>query len=124
MNETKLIKSQTLRAALGDILENDTVLRDKQREAFSKMADKELIEISDGYFRLPTAFGKTVMFSLMARAFLDKVQKKNQRPRWQRQHVNRIRPMKRGVLFYDIKIFFNKCIGDIYFSSIIPAWLL
>ena len=77
MNDVKLAKAQTLQDALLEILESDTVLRDKQREAFAKMSEKELIEISDGYFRLPTAFGKTVMFSLMARAFLDKSTKKS-----------------------------------------------
>jgi superfamily II DNA or RNA helicase len=77
MNEAKISKSQALQDAVLEILENDTVLREKQREAFAKMSEKELIEISDGYFRLPTAFGKTVMFSLLARAFLNKSTKKS-----------------------------------------------
>lgn len=72
MNEAKISKSQALQDAVLEILENDTVLREKQREVFTKMSEKELIEISDGYFRLPTAFGKTVMFSLLAQAFLEK----------------------------------------------------
>lgn len=77
MNKAKLSKSQALQDAVLEILENDTVLREKQREAFAKMSEKELIEISDGYFRLPTAFGKTVMFSLLAQAFLEKSTKKS-----------------------------------------------
>lgn len=76
MNSEKILKSQILQNAVNDIVQGDTVLRPKQHEAFVKMADKELFEISDGYFRLPTAFGKTVMFSLMARAFLENSTKK------------------------------------------------
>ena len=77
MNEEKTAKSETLHKALATILNNKNVLRDKQRDALVVMADKDLIEISDGYLRLPTAFGKTVMFSLIARAFVDKSETKS-----------------------------------------------
>lgn len=77
MNEEKTAKSETLHKALATILNNKNVLRDKQRDALVAMADKDLIEISDGYLRLPTAFGKTVMFSLIARAFVDKSETKS-----------------------------------------------
>jgi len=77
MNEEKTAKSETLHKALATILNNKNVLRDKQRDALVAMADKDLIEISDGYLRLPTAFGKTVMFSLIARAFVDKCETKS-----------------------------------------------
>lgn len=74
MNDIKLTKAQILHKAIQSVVDDDTVLLNRQREAFLQMANKDVVEISSGYFRLPTAFGKTVMFSVMSRAFLNKAE--------------------------------------------------
>ena len=50
-------------------------LRDKQIEAFRALASDNFTDeqIAHSYFKLPTGFGKTVMFATMARAYFDAV---------------------------------------------------
>ena len=50
-------------------------LRDKQVQAFCAFASNDFTDeqIAHSYFKLPTGFGKTVMFSYMARAYFDAI---------------------------------------------------
>ncbi len=60
-----------LRDSIEKLLAHDGgVLKPKQREAFIAMAESAPDEIARSYFKLPTAFGKTVMFVLMAREYM------------------------------------------------------
>lgn len=64
-----------LRAGIKTQLKKPNDLRDKQIDAFrafisDKFSDEQL---AHSYFKLPTGFGKTVMFSHMVRAYFDTV---------------------------------------------------
>ena len=50
-------------------------LRDKQVQAFRAFVSNDFTDeqIAHSYFKLPTGFGKTVMFSYMARAYFDAI---------------------------------------------------
>ncbi len=65
-------KAELLRDSIVDMLETPgTTLKPKQRDAFAAMLDHTPAEIAHSYFKLPTGFGKTVMFVLLARAYID-----------------------------------------------------
>lgn len=52
-------------------------LREKQLQAFRAFVSNDFTDeqIAHSYFKLPTGFGKTVMFSYMARAYFDAIKK-------------------------------------------------
>ena len=52
-------------------------LREKQLQAFRAFVSDDFTDkqIAHSYFKLPTGFGKTVMFSYMARAYFDAIKK-------------------------------------------------
>ena len=51
------------------------MLRGKQTEAFRALLSDRFTDyqLSHSYFKLPTGFGKTVMFATMARAYFDAI---------------------------------------------------
>ena len=66
-----------LRSGIKRLIDADTQhnLRDKQVEAFRALVSGKFTDqqIAHSYFKLPTGFGKTVMFATMARAYFDAV---------------------------------------------------
>ena len=52
-------------------------LRNKQFEALYALTKLSDEKVANGYYKLPTGFGKTVMFSYMARAYLEQIHANN-----------------------------------------------
>lgn len=51
----------------------ENALRGRQRDAFDAMAKMPVEQIAHSYFKLPTGFGKTVMFSLLADEYINQL---------------------------------------------------
>ena len=66
-----LLEQEQILIDVAKSLSTDKILRDKQQEAFDAMSKANGVVHS--YFKLPTGFGKTVMFVLMAREYTDRL---------------------------------------------------
>ena len=68
-----LEKAKFLHNSIQNMLYNKGVLRGKQRDAFDAMVQLSPEQIAHSYFKLPTGFGKTVMFSLLASEYTNQL---------------------------------------------------
>lgn len=67
-----MYNAQLLCDSVQRILQTDApTLKSKQREALYAMQQKSAKDIAHSYFKLPTGFGKTVMFTMIARAYIN-----------------------------------------------------
>ena len=67
-----MYNAQLLCDSVQRILQTDApTLKSKQREALYAMQQKGAKDIAHSYFKLPTGFGKTVMFTMIARAYIN-----------------------------------------------------
>ena len=68
-----LEKAQFLHNGIQNMRCGTGILRGKQRDAFDAMAALSPEQIAHSYFKLPTGFGKTVMFSLLASEYINQI---------------------------------------------------
>ena len=68
-----LTKAKFLRGGIQNMLGVENALRGRQRDAFDAMAKMPVEQIAHSYFKLPTGFGKTVMFSLLADEYINQL---------------------------------------------------
>ncbi len=72
-------KSKILRNSVAGLLSlSDNGLKPQQHDALTSMLMHTPDEIARSYFKLPTGFGKTIMFVLMARAYIDSLTRTEQ----------------------------------------------
>ena len=68
-----LTKAKFLRDGIQNMLCVENALRGRQRDAFDAMMNMPVKQIAHSYFKLPTGFGKTVMFSLLADEYINQL---------------------------------------------------
>lgn len=76
-NMDVLTKAKFLHDGIQNMLCGENVLRGRQRDAFDAMAKMPVEQIAHSYFKLPTGFGKTVMFSLLANEYVKQMRANN-----------------------------------------------
>lgn len=80
VNMSDLTTARNIRKGIADILKNKRYkLRDTQRYAFKALVKSSDEQVAHGYFRLPTGTGKTVMFSVLSRVYLDSTKDKRKK---------------------------------------------
>ena len=72
-----LTKAKFLHNGVQNMLHRKNILRGKQRDALAAMAKITPEQIAHSYFKLPTGFGKTVMFSLLTKEYVDQLDANN-----------------------------------------------
>ena len=72
-----LTRTKFLHDGIQSICQAENVLRNRQRDAFDAMAKMPLEQIAHSYFKLPTGFGKTVMFCLLASEYIHQIRANN-----------------------------------------------
>lgn len=72
-----LTKAKFLHSGIQNMLRGESILRGRQRDAFDAMANMLPEQIAHSYFKLPTGFGKTVMFSLLAHEYVNQIRANN-----------------------------------------------
>ena len=68
---------QLLMAEKQNVINGTPCLRNKQFEALYALAKMSDAQVANSYYKLPTGFGKTVMFSYMAQAYLNRARVNN-----------------------------------------------
>ena len=68
-----LTKAKFLHSGIQNMLRGESILRGRQRDAFDAMANMSPEQIAHSYFKLPTGFGKTVMFCLLAHEYVNQI---------------------------------------------------
>ena len=67
-----LLIAKIIKTGISDILANNTYkLRPTQRDAFRALIHCTDEQLMHGYFKLPTGIGKTIMFALLSKVYLD-----------------------------------------------------
>jgi len=72
-----LTKAKFLHSGIQNMLRGESILRGRQRDAFDAMANMSPEQIAHSYFKLPTGFGKTVMFCLLAHEYVNQIRANN-----------------------------------------------
>ena len=72
-----LTRTKFLHDGIQSICQAENVLRNRQRDAFDAMAKMPVEQIAHSYFKLPTGFGKTVMFCLLASEYIHQIRANN-----------------------------------------------
>lgn len=72
-----LTRTKFLHDGIQNICQAENVLRNRQRDAFDAMAKMPVEQIAHSYFKLPTGFGKTVMFCLLASEYIHQIRANN-----------------------------------------------
>ncbi len=68
---------QLLMTEKQNVINGTPCLRNKQFEALYALAKMSDAQVANSYYKLPTGFGKTVMFSYMAQAYLNRARVNN-----------------------------------------------